>query len=176
MDWLTPPEQARSPSSAAEPAFLIGLAVSSLARQHPGGPRSSEAGAPSAGGAARCWPAIAAGLGGSTAAHPGQERRLTETFPASSNEICSCRGPSAGLAPCSHRARGLAGCVCKHQSPTRCPGALGKGQRGSERQQTVLRGCGVPSPPPRGRALQLIAAVAGVTYGSSRSQRYFTAP
>lgn len=51
-----------------------------------------------------------------------------------------------------------------------------KAREGSKRQQTVLRGSGVRLLGWRGYALQLIAVVAGVTYGTSRSQHYFMAP
>lgn len=69
------------------------------------------------------------------------------------------------------------GCVCKHQTPSRCLQGTGlKAREGSKRRQTVLRGYGVRSPPGRGHALQLIAVVAGVTYSTSRSQHCFVAP
>lgn len=124
-----------------------------------------------------CWPTILPCPGSSAAAHLGQEKWLRKRFPARSDTIFSSQGPSAGLAPFSHSAHGLKGCVCKHQSPTHClQGSGPKAREGSKRGQTVLRGCGVRSPPWRGHALQLIAMVAGVTYSTSRSQHYCVAP
>lgn len=72
----------------------------------------------------------------------------------------------------------LKGCVCKQQAPSRCLQGIGlEAREGSKRRrQTVLRGCGVRSPPGRGHALQLITAVSGVTCSTGRSQRYFVAP
>lgn len=107
-------------------------------------------------------------------------KAVQEEVPGNLQLDLLCPGHFSGAWACSSfsfHTRFYKSCVCKHQTPSRCLQGTGlKAREGSKRRQTVLRGYGVRSPPGRGHALQLKAAVAGVTYSTSRSQHYFVAP
>lgn len=123
-------------------------------------------------------PATAPHPGSSAVARPGQER-LGKMFQRAVIRSAPPRALQRGLLLFLILHKVLKGCVCKQQAPSRCLQGIGlEAREGSKRRrrQTVLRGCGVRSPPGRGHALQLITAVSGVTCSTGRSQRYFVAP